>query len=67
VPVIKCNTRDCGERAQHRGLCIKCYGEAKALVELGQTTWQELQELGLADGPNSRFDTDLKRRREQRE
>lgn len=31
-----------------RGLCMKCYSAAKKLVTNGNTTWEALEEMGLA-------------------
>jgi hypothetical protein len=30
-----------------RGICLPCYQKAAALVNSGQTTWNELEEAGL--------------------
>lgn len=38
----------CPEKAKWKGLCGKCYHQAKTLVEQEKTTWEELAEMDLA-------------------
>lgn len=67
MPAIECLTPECRERATHKGLCMKCYSEAKKLVEVGKTTWAELAILGLADiASNSKFSQALQKKRQER-
>jgi hypothetical protein len=46
----ECLTEGCRSRsaADCRGLCMKCYSAANKLVTEGQTTWEELESMGLA-------------------
>lgn len=37
-----------------RGLCRKCYRAAYQSVAIGQTSWEELQPLGLAHARDAR-------------
>lgn len=46
--VVPCITTDCSADARWRGLCSRCYGQAKRLIEKGETTWDELVGMGLA-------------------
>lgn len=46
----QCLTPQCGKVPTWKGLCTKCYGSAKKLVEKGATTWEQLAALGLAEG-----------------
>lgn len=46
--VRDCVIDGCTERASWKGLCIKCYKDAKALVLKDETTWEQLEEKGLA-------------------
>lgn len=53
----KCRLPGCGRGygaprdGSGRGLCRTCYADARRLVRLKQTTWAELETLGLADPP----------------
>lgn len=53
-----CLTPNCralaANQATFRGLCLQCYGQAKKMVEAGETTWEQLEEMGLA-GAGSKF------------
>ena len=55
---MKCITVDCNRQQAGglgRGLCMKCYAAAKNAIDLGRTTWNELEEAGLVL-PNSKND-----------
>ena len=57
---MKCHTAECRSPAAipemtYWGLCMKCYSEAKKMVEAGDTSWQQLEELGLVRGKSSPF------------
>lgn len=45
-----CLTKNCRgfAAADCRGLCMKCYSQAKKLVQDGKTSWDELESMGLA-------------------
>lgn len=43
-----CLTPDCKALARWRGLCSRCYGQAKKLIEKELTDWDELITMGLA-------------------
>lgn len=45
---VPCLTPGCNTDSRWRGLCSRCYGQAKRLIEKGETTWEELMGLGLA-------------------
>lgn len=63
---MKCRTQTCQKPAgaDCKGLCMKCYNEAKKKVEHGITSWDELADLGMIDIPKSEFEKDLERRRD---
>lgn len=65
APSSKCLTRGCNsnQAQQCRGLCMKCYSHAKNLVELQQTTWDELVEMGMAKPIPSLFEQEFLRRK----
>lgn len=42
-----CMIEGCGNRAAIRGLCRSCHNRATALVKDGETTWEELEKMGL--------------------
>lgn len=44
----KCNISDCTNMKKSRGLCQGCYAQLAALVAKQETTWQELEKLGIA-------------------
>ncbi len=45
-----------------RGLCVRCYGRAKKLVEAGEYTWERLAEIGMAqDAEDDPFDRALRK------
>lgn len=43
----KCMTEKCDKEAQWKGLCRSCYGQARQLIDSGETTWEELGNMGL--------------------
>lgn len=43
------------EAADCRGLCLKCYSIAKKMVASGKTTWEQLEENGMAKPKDSPF------------
>lgn len=51
----RCLTPGCINRQNRNGLCLKCYGQAKKLIEAGKTTWESLEEMGLAELGRSDF------------
>lgn len=47
-PVFKCIVPDCKREPNGpRGCCASCYRTARLLVVTSQTTWDELEKLGL--------------------
>ena len=48
---MKCLIDGCDKIAKSRGLCLICYGAANASVRIGRTTWEQLEETGLANEP----------------
>lgn len=47
--MMKCLIPKCrGDRVGGRGLCQTCYVKAYRQVILGNTTWEEMEKLGLA-------------------
>lgn len=50
-----------------KGLCMKCYKEAKKIVEDGQASWEELAQLELCRiaEDDASFAAALKRAKEQ--
>lgn len=63
----KCLTEGCHTKAQWKGLCASCYGVAKKLIEKGQTTWEELTELGLAKVDIKPFEAAFKLAKQKKE
>lgn len=43
----KCMIPNCGEKMMWKGLCNRCYGQAKYYIERGETTWSQLAAMGL--------------------
>ena len=43
-----CLTPTCSRPSRTRGLCISCYVAASRLIKSGETTWSELESLGMA-------------------
>ncbi len=43
----KCLTPNCGKKPRTRGICNTCYITANRIVQLGKTTWEELEANGL--------------------
>lgn len=39
-----------------RGLCLVCFSRAKAKVEAGEVTWDELAKVGLCQAEDDLFD-----------
>lgn len=54
--VGKCFIKVCVRPAAMRGLCLVCYGKAKKKVESGETTWEQLEHLGLCKQESNPFD-----------
>lgn len=55
-----CIISNCGKPRKWKGLCSKCYGEAKQLIDAQQTTWEELNTMGLCTIPATPFETAFK-------
>jgi len=65
-----CLTPGCGKGAAaalKRGLCMKCHSEAKKQVNAGNTTWEQLEQMGLAQPAEqeSTFARALKEKKQQ--
>lgn len=43
-----CAIQNCPNKRTTRGLCASCRREATQLVKAGKTTWEQLEEFGLA-------------------
>lgn len=43
-----CIVPNCGKKGSWKQLCPSCYGVAKKLIDKGETSWEELAEMGLA-------------------
>lgn len=66
MPMTKCLTPKCKANAGAglRGLCMKCYKAAKDLVDKGETDWDELTGMGLAEAKEgSAFFEEFKKRK----
>lgn len=52
-----CQTPMCSSKAavQCRGLCMRCYSQAKKLVEMGQVTWDDLEAKGVCSMEETPF------------
>jgi hypothetical protein len=61
----QCLTPECNGQSTYKGLCMKCYSEAKKLVEAGTTTWEALAEMGLADQGETKFARAFKQRQKE--
>lgn len=63
-----CRVAQCDREPHIRGLCAKCYGNARNAVKKGETSWNELIELGLATTSSRRrgslFQTALRNAKE---
>lgn len=57
---VPCIIDKCGKDSRWKGLCSACYGQAKQLIDAGETTWEELGALGLAVIPDKPFVTAFK-------
>ncbi len=44
----QCIIPECERKARSRGLCTACYISARLRITAGETTWEQLGELGLA-------------------
>jgi hypothetical protein len=45
---MKCLIEKCERLSKSRGLCFSCYQTATNLIKDKKTTWEKLEELGLA-------------------
>lgn len=64
---VKCLTPKCTRTPTEnlKGLCMNCYSKAKQAVELGKTSWAELERLGLAANKKDPFDAALEQARQK--
>lgn len=55
VGASKCTTPKCyhsvSPTVQTYGLCVQCFNRAELKVELGETTWEKLAQMGLCIYP----------------
>lgn len=59
----RCIIPQCGNVRSARGLCAKCYSEANNAIKRKETSWKELQELGLCYGKGTPFTRALRQAR----
>ena len=54
-----CLIKSCHRMAacDKRGLCLVCYGQAKKKVDNKQTTWDQLEKMGLCKSEDSPFNS----------
>ena len=45
--VIKCQVEACTRKASTRGVCDSCYMHARNLVNSGEASWKQLEDMGL--------------------
>lgn len=45
---MKCLIPECSKDSNTRGLCTNCAGTAYFMIKRNETTWEELEKLGLA-------------------
>lgn len=50
-----------------RGLCLSCYSSAKKLVDAKQTTWEDLERLGLCVSKTDAFAVEFAKRKKAAE
>lgn len=50
-----CIVPDCDKPAKWKGLCPTCYGAAKKFIDAGETTWDQLVDMGLAIDRTAKF------------
>jgi hypothetical protein len=43
-----CLSKGCEKKAKTRGLCPSCYNSANHIVKSGETSWDQLEEMGLS-------------------
>ncbi len=67
MPMLKCLTPECKGSKAFKGLCSACYKDAKRLVDLKQTTWEELEEMGLAESEQKHQDGFMKAFKERKQ
>ncbi len=51
---MKCLIDGCDSVAKARGMCTTCYQTAVAIIRRGESAWEQLEELGLANKPQHR-------------
>lgn len=57
---MSCLIKDCKKRVHSRGICRDHYQIASITVRVGETTWEELERLGMV-GPATRIPRGKKR------
>jgi hypothetical protein len=62
---LVCMTEGCSNSARARGLCMKCYMAAHFRVKSGETSWSQLEALGMCKtayaSPRGPFATQFQR------
>ena len=53
-PMLHCLIGGCNNAATCRGLCHSCYQQALKKIAKGETTWGQLEALGLCRSPRGR-------------
>lgn len=54
-PKPQCLIDGCEEEARWKGICGRCYHQAKTLIKEGKTTWEELADLRLCVEPEKKL------------
>ena len=44
-----CMTQECDKKAEWKGLCRSCYGQARKLIDDEKTSWEELAQMGMCE------------------
>lgn len=60
----KCKTPNCNLEIKCRGICKNCYSKYQYWIAKKETTWSELEQLGLADAVQSPLPPIIKQARE---
>lgn len=58
----RCITEGCGKDRKWKGLCGSCYGQARALLDKHQLTWDDLERMGLIVADDKPFVAAFKRK-----
>lgn len=66
-PKETCLIDECTNEAKWKGLCPSCYNQAKKLIDGRETSWEELQIMGMCIIHGAKFIKAFNKRKKEHE